>query len=160
MLRATTFLLNLIAVSALVILPACARNPDATATPQAKVSHHAANVLNAVAELQKGVTAAAKSSPAFLPTARQITEVVEQIHSRSGQLQEALRSYDAASTLQLKRLAEEQVYTQLVAINKLIGDAFGIPITDSSASSISKLIATVAQLVATLSEELAKVRLQ
>jgi hypothetical protein len=138
----------------------CAGNPSPSVSPQASIAHHGAATLNAVAELQRGVTAAAQARPAFVPAARQITAVVEQIHTRAGQLGEALRAYDAATTLDLRNLSEAQVQQTVANINGLLVDAFNVKITDATGVQVSALIANVARVVATLSAEIAKLRSQ
>lgn len=146
------------ALVALVLLSACAGN-SGPATPQAKVAHYSTTVLQAVDALQKGVTAAATSTPSFVPTARQYTVITEKIYTRAGQLENALKAYDAAATLDLKRIAETEVHLQIGFIQGLLQEAFGIKISDATGAEVANLIINVAKVVTTLQAELAKVRL-
>lgn len=141
---------------AILALMACSQNPSPNASPQAKVAHYGTTVLESVTALQRAVTAAAKAEPSFVPASNQITDVIEKIHKSAGQLGDALQAYDAATTLDVRRVTEAQVQAAIAAINALLVEAFNVKIESGVASRIASLIATVAKTVSGLSAELAK----
>lgn len=143
---------------AIVALMACSQNPSPNATPQAKVAHHGTTVLQAVTVVQKAVTSAAQSEPAFVPTARDITTVIEKIHAAAGKLGESLEAYDIATTWDARRVSEAQVQAAIGAINSLLVEAFNVKIPPGVGTQIASLLANVAKTVSGLSAELAKLR--
>lgn len=137
---------------------ACSTNPSPDVSPQAKVAHYGTSVLQSVTVVQKAVTEAAKTEPSFVPAARDITTVIEKIHATAGKLGEGLQAYDAATTLDARRISEMQVQAAIAAINSLLVEAFNVKIPAGVGSEIASLIANVSKTVAGLSAELAKLK--
>ena len=141
-----------------VFLVSCGGNPGPVTRPttQTNAAHYASAVLDAVTEVQKGVTSAAQTAPAFVPAAKQITGLIDQINVKARGLLDALKIYDAAVNLDAKRLAEGDVQMQISAIQVLLSQVFGIKLDASVANQIVALILNVAKTITTLSAELAK----
>src|SRR6188508_2352718 len=135
----------------------CANNPSASVTPQAKVAHYSADVLDAVTIVQKTVTQGVASNAIPVETGRQITSVIENINDNARKLGETLKLYDAATTLADRSKAGADAQSRVAAISALLSQGFGvIKVDNATGAEIVKLLSNVTTLVANISTEVAK----
>lgn len=155
--RSTFLAILLITAAACSGTASCTQNPSATVTPQAKIAHYGADTLNAITIVQKTVTQAMDAKTIPLETARQITTVVEAITEKARSLGEALKVYDAATTLADRTKAAGDVQQQVAAISSLLSQGLGaVKIDNQTGAEIVKLLSNVVALVANVSTEVAK----
>jgi gamma-glutamyl:cysteine ligase YbdK (ATP-grasp superfamily) len=145
----------------LVLAPACSQNPDTVTTPQAKVAHYAADVLEAVRSGQETVIALNKTDPSVMTTerTRDILDRIKQLAAAGEKLRDVLVAYDTATTLDFRTQKAAEIKTLLDTINTLASTAFkqeGLP--DSTIQQLAQFAVNIVTLTNTIKAEVEKLR--
>jgi hypothetical protein len=139
----------------------CATNPDTTTTPQAKVAHYAADVLEAVRAGQETVISLNKSQPTVMTdaTTRATLDRIKELAASGTKLRDALVSYDAATTLDFRTTKAEEIRTLITTVNSLAAAAFknqGLP--QPLLEQLAQFAVNIVTLTQSVSAEVEKLR--
>jgi hypothetical protein len=158
MIRSSFFLLTLFA---LLFVPGCARNPDTVTTPQAKIAHYGADVLEAVRTGQETVIAANKSQPTVMTdeATRATLDRIKALTETGTKFRDALIAYDAATTLDFRAQKAAEVKALIEQVNTLAAAAFKAPTLPSAlVEQLAQFAVNIVTLTRTVSAEVEKLR--
>lgn len=133
-------------------LPSCAGNNK----PETVVAVYGTNVLGAATELQKGVTAATDAGVIPVPKAQEITKHVKIVYDKAGPLGEALRTYNAATSVSLRNVKASEIQGWIADINGAIANILNVSLPDGAVAEISKLVGKVLAAISAVQAEVAK----
>lgn len=129
---------------------------DPNVTPQAKLAHYGTTVAKEITTVQKFVTEQTTAGTIPVEPARTLTGVNQKLVDQGRLLSDALKTYDAAVTLDAKHLAEAEVMRLVASFNATIGEAYNVKVDTAAAAQVYALYANVSKIVATVSSEIAK----
>lgn len=149
-------ILAVMSVCALV-LGGCATT-SSNVKPDVAAAHYGATILEATAALQNGITDMTRAKLIPVATAQKLTGFVEQIYTRSGELETVLKAYHAATTpseQQSKAALVQNLLTQLSGPLASMLDVGG-SVQGSAVQRLTKLIGTVMSVVGAIQSDVAK----
>lgn len=135
---------------------ACGANNAPNVTPQAKIAHYGTDIAQGITTLQQTVTQVRAACLQCAPATDKITDINQQAVNKAKQLDQALRTYDTATSLSVKNASAADVQANVADLTKLLSDAFKVQINNQMASQVSEMISNVLALTATVSAEVAK----
>jgi len=134
----------------------CATMPAGTPL-QTRLAVYGTETLKGLTDVQDYVNTTSKTVPQFQPVGQQITDANQKVHDAAEKMSAALKAYDAATTLDGKKLQLVNVTAAVALFNDTLGPVFNIQIPQSEvAQKVLQLYQTVMQTISKLQSELAK----
>lgn len=144
-------------VALLLLVAACGGNPSPTvAPPQTQAALYGSRVLDGAAAFQKFVTSQTTAGTIPVELGRKLTSINEEIYKQAGTLREALVAFDAASSLDLRKLEAERVNTQVRTILELLDKVLAINLSPGLVNEATTLITNVIRAITAVQSEIAK----
>lgn len=150
-----TFIIGLLL---LVISPACAHNSNVT--PQVRVAQFGTDVLRAVREAQESIIALNKNNPAVMTDAKtkQVLDGIMKITGPAEKLSDALKAYDAATTLDFRRLQAQEIYNLAAQVAALASAAFKVDLPDPMVKGVADIALNIINITRAIQIEMDKIR--
>lgn len=134
------------------VSPGCASN----AKPETTILQVGTTVLGAVTELQKGITAATDQHSLPVPLAQQLTGYVTVVHDKAGPLEDALKAYHAATSVNVRTATAAQIVKLIGDMNNAINNVLGTALPAGVVAELSKLVGKVLEAIGAVQLEVAK----
>lgn len=134
----------------------CAQNNP----PEVTVLQTGSTVLDAATRLQRGITQLTDNKTLPVATAQKLTGYVQQVYDKSGPLGDAVQSYKSITDLNLRKQKASDIVQMIADINSPLSQILKESIPEGAlkelATLVSNVVATVAQVQATIAQSLAK----